>query len=115
MQKLVTIRRKHRKENIRQIFSVFLYEDWNTLLCSMLILALDLVAHFIMHNYTPWVHDMKVGIPLIGEVPFIILTFLFALILGYGGQRIIYKYLGTAEEFITKKAGELENLENNKE
>ena len=96
MQKVISIGDKHPDKNRSQIFSAFLYEDWDTLMVSALIISLHLVSHYIVENYTT-----------IREINnYHLYSFGLALLLGYAGQRIIYKYLGSAEEFLNKKVGD---------
>lgn len=79
----------------RYVVSVFMKEDWNTLIVSVLIILLNLVVHFILDTYG---HDYTSGIS-----GFQLYGFLVAFVLGYAGQRLVYKYLGTAENFLNKK------------
>ena len=96
MQKIISLGDKHVEKNRSQIFSAFLYEDWDTLVVSTLIIILHLVSHYIVENYTK-----------IDEINnYHLYSFGLALLLGYAGQRIIYKYLGSAEEFLNKKVSD---------
>lgn len=96
MQKIISLGDEHKDKNRSQIFSAFLYEDWDTLSVSALIIALHLVSHYIVENYTT-----------IRQIDnYHLYSFGLALVLGYAGQRIIYKYLGSAEEFLNKKVND---------
>lgn len=100
MQKIVTIGDAHKEFTWQQVFGAFLKEDWDTLAVSGLILFLNLVVHFILATYPNSIVTIN---------NYILYSFLLSLILGYAGQRIVYKYLGSAERFLNKKADELEN------
>ena len=81
------------------IWKTFFREEWNTLIGSGLVLGLTELAIFII-NY------MSIPIPdwlQWGIYP-------ISLLLGYQGQRIIYKYLNTASNALEKKAETIGNL-----
>lgn len=94
MQKIISLGDKFPDKNRSQILSGFLYEDWDSLCVSGLIIFLNMVTHYIVENYAPAVREVN---------HYHLYSFGMALILGYAGQRIIYKYLGSAEEFLNKK------------
>ena len=77
-----------------EIVNAFWVEDWDTLIVSGLVLALNLVAHYIVEHYTVIFLENDYA-QLYG--------FGIALIMGYAGQRLIYKYMGSAEKFLDKK------------
>jgi hypothetical protein len=85
----------------KQIFAVFWDEDWTTLLGSVIVLALNLVVHFIMAQYTPHIFEL-----VWLTIPYMVWSFGIALILGWGGQRLIYNWLGSAEKALDKKVTE---------
>ena len=85
----------------KQIFAMFWEEDWTTLLGSVIVLALNLVVHFIMAQYTPHIFDL-----VWLTVPYMVWSFFIALVLGWGGQRLIYSWLGSAERALDRKVSE---------
>lgn len=97
MQKIISLGDMHPDKNRSQIFSAFLYEDWDTLAVSCLVIATHLIAHYIVENYT----DLSMT-----SEKYILYSFGLALILGYAGQRLAYKFLGSAEEFLNKRAND---------
>lgn len=101
MQKIISLGDKNPKLTSSDVFSAFLFEDWDTLMVSALVLALNIVAHYIIENYTS----------LCDTKNFHIYAFGIAFVLGYAGQRIVYKYLGSAESFLNKKADVLKDKE----
>ncbi len=96
-QKVTVLDKKYPDLSKKQIFSVFLDEDWTTLLGSSIVLALNLVAHYIVENYTDFIENID---------HYDLYSFGIALILGYAGQRLIYKWLGSAEQALDKKVSE---------
>jgi TRAP-type uncharacterized transport system fused permease subunit len=97
-QKVAIIRTRKPEKKFKEIIQIFWHEDWNTFFVSGLVVVLNLVAHFIVLNYFPetiteheWYYPVSFGI---------------ALVLGYAGQRMIYKYLGTAETFLNKQVAD---------
>jgi len=104
-QKVAAIRVRFPEKRFTEIVSIFWQEDWNTFFVSALVVALNLVAHFIVLNYFPetisqheWYYPISFGI---------------AFVLGYAGQRMIYKYLGTAESFLDKQVANRLHLNQN--
>ena len=100
-QKMLELDKKFPDDKLSDVINLFLREDRITLFISGLILIFNLVAHFIIDFYTE--------LPLtVGYYP--LLAFGVSFVLGYAGQRIIYKYLGKAESLLLKKADKLDNV-----
>lgn len=95
MQKVIKIGDDHPEMKQREIFGIFFKEDWDTLTVSGLIIVADLLVHYIIDSYTP---EFRAGINF-----YILYAFGAAFMLGYLGQRMVYKWLGSAEKFIDKK------------
>lgn len=94
MQKITQLDLKYPEKSFREIWLLFIQEDVNTIIVSLLVLGLNLVAHYIITTYTNIEAEFQY---------FHLYNFGAALVLGYAGQRIIYRYLGTAERFLDKK------------
>lgn len=94
MQKIIGLGNTNPTKTIREIIAIFVSEDWDTLIVSALVLLLNLVAHFIIAAYTTLPNTVEY---------YPLYSFGAALVLGYAGQRLIYKYLGSAEKFLDKK------------
>jgi hypothetical protein len=94
MQKVISIGTSNPEKHKNEILGIFFQEDWDTLLVSLLILALDEVAHYVITHY---------AVSLSAYQYFDLISMGVALILGYAGQNLIYKWLGTAESFLDKK------------
>jgi hypothetical protein len=95
MQKIIKLGDQYPTLGRKEIFNIFLQEDWDTLCVSGLIIVADELAHYIIDEYTP---DFRSGINY-----YILYAFGIAFMLGYLGQRFVYKWLGSAEKFIDKK------------
>lgn len=94
MQKISGLGSANPQKQRKEILAIFMQEDWDTLLISGLIIALNIVAHYILHNYAPSIVQMQ---------NFELYMFGLALVLGYAGQNLIYKWLGSAQTFLDKK------------
>ena len=90
MQKVISIGDKFVDLTPSQVFKTFFKEDWDTLVVSSIVLFLNVIFHFIVMNYK---------ITAITEsVYFYPGSFAGSLFFGYAGQRMIYKYFGSAEK-----------------
>lgn len=90
MQKVIKIGDTHRELSRKQVFNAFFDEDWDTLIVSGLVLIVNLVAHYIIDAYTP---EFRASVNY-----YALYAFAIAFILGYSGQRLAYKWLGSAEK-----------------
>lgn len=105
LQKVFELDKKFPDDTLGDVFHEFWKSDKVTLLISLLILFADLLGHFIVSHYFPSSKDWEIIIPVVGwHVPYIIAHFIFALAIGYGGQRVFYKWLGKAEKILSDKA-----------
>ena len=107
-QKIAIIRKNNPILKVKEVVSVFWHEDWNTLGVSAVVLFFDLFVHFVVDYVDPGFYEKIVSIPLIFNIvwitKYLTLSFIFALVLGYGGQWLIYRYLGTAVKAAEKFA-----------
>lgn len=87
----------------KQIFGVFWEEDWTTLLGSALVLVFNFVAHYVVDTNFPDVHNWSLW-----GIPYIVLAYIMAMVLGFAGQFIVNKWLGTAKQVLIKKSEEIE-------
>jgi hypothetical protein len=86
---------KYPEKNRKEIEAIFKKEDWDTVALSIVVLVLNLLGHFILNKYAP---ELIAGIEY-----YILWAFVGAFGLGYFGQRLIYKVLGTSEKFLNKQ------------
>lgn len=99
MQKVLALDKLSPDDSLGDVFKLFWKADRITVFISGLVLALNLVAHFIVREYGPdsiteWeYYDM--------------FSFGVALLLGYIGQRKIYDWLGKAESALDRKVNAL--------
>lgn len=111
MQKIITLGDKNPGKTRREILQIFGAEDWDTLIVSALVLFTDLTFHLAINYYTPALMNTSFAFPWLGgfTISYLLVSFILAFFLGYAGQRIAYKYLGSAEKFLNKKAEKLES------
>jgi hypothetical protein len=94
VQKITELGKLYPELKPNQIVNTFWNSDWDTLLGSGVVLLLNLTVQFIIENYATKIYNMEY---------FHLISFGIALILGYAGQRLIYKWLGTAADSLDKK------------
>jgi hypothetical protein len=93
MQKIGELDDKHPTKPLSEIRIIFWREDYNTVIVSGIVLLLNLIVHYILSAYST-ISTVK---------HYHLWAFGFAFVLGYAGQRLIYRYLGTAEKYLNKK------------
>lgn len=95
------LRKKFPEFGLKEIVDTYFKEEWNTLIRSFLVLSTYELALFIIHmaqaKMPPWWDKYL--------VPYVL-----AIVLGYCGQRIIYKYLSTAEGVLERKAENINQI-----
>ncbi len=100
LQKAVTLGDKFPEKTIREVFIALWKSSWGTIMTSGLVLVLNLVAQYIYFGY--------LGLTLPDQWYWDIAPFATALVFGYLGQRIIYKFFGKAEEFLNKQTDRIQ-------
>jgi hypothetical protein len=97
-QKVYELDKKFADDTFSEVLATFWKSDRMTVWISLIILCLNIVAHYIIE------HDSQ----LPSSIPnYPLYAFGIAFILGYAGQRIIYKWLGTAEKTLTEKGDKI--------
>lgn len=97
MQKIIKLNDEKRGISKKEVFKVFFDEDWDTLTVSGMIIVAHLVVHFVIDYYTP---HFRASVNY-----YILYAFATAFMLGYLGQRWVYKFLGSAEKKIDSVVG----------
>lgn len=93
MVKVTGYKKKFPELTFRTIWKVFLKEEWDSLLVSALVLFVVQLTIYIINWQQILIPDwLNWGI------------YPIALVLGYQGQRIAYKFLNTATEVLEKRA-----------
>lgn len=95
MQKVISIGDKYPVETPKSIFKIFWKEDWDTLAVSGLVLILSIITHYIIFD--------KLDMVMKPEWFYQIIPYVVSLVLGYAGQRLVYKWFGSAEKFLDKQ------------
>jgi uncharacterized membrane protein len=88
-------------DSLQDVIKEFWKSDKITLMISGLIVVLHIVTHYIIEEYTDIAFTTS---------SYSLINFGVALILGYGGQKLIYTYLGKAENALMRKADKIDNL-----
>lgn len=94
LQKVMKLDEKSPDDTLSDVFSLFWKQDKITVIISALVLGLNLLVHFIVDYYNAPVAKME---------NYHIYAFGIALLMGYAGQRLIYKALGKAEGIVNKR------------
>lgn len=98
LQKIGIYRKTYPSLGFSEIWGTFFKEEWNTLMVSALGLLLIEIAWYVIHrehlSLPTWLHDWGGDYGL-------------SLISGYCLQRLVYKYLGTAEAVLEKRVDTL--------
>lgn len=107
MQKIANIRTKYMAEPPKIVFKVFFSEDWNTLIVSILsIIAAFSIFQVMLREFA----ENKATLAILFVIKWKYPAFI---VIGYAGQRLAYKGLGTAESVLSKRiekaGGELGN------
>jgi len=97
MQKIRSLRIKFPLFQASKIWTTFFGEEWDTLIVSFLSwVVFELATYITIYNnvklpmwFTNWA------------------VFILAAVWGYAGQRLAYKYLGTAENVLNKNVDDL--------
>jgi hypothetical protein len=93
MVKVMGYKKQFQTLPFKSIWSTFFKEEWDSLLGSVGILGLVELAIFIINYQSIAIPDwLQWGI------------YPISLLMGYQGQRILYKYLNTASDALEKKA-----------
>jgi hypothetical protein len=93
-QKLIELDAKSPDDSKWDVFKLMWKNDGFSFGVSFVVLGLNEVTHFIVARYSTFAETFE---------NYYLWSFLVAFVLGYAGQRVIYKYLGRAEEFLNKK------------
>ena len=95
---------KEHQETLEEINRRFFKSEKISLMLSGLILFTHLVCHAAVDLYFPSVREATFMLPFFEiTIPYLGLSFISAAVLGYAGQRIVYKYFGKLEQSLTKK------------
>lgn len=92
--KLIDLGNKFPSITRKEIGITFLKEEWDSLCLSGVIALFMLFIHYVIHNYAQDIVQFK----------WFELTYIgVSIIMGYQGQRLLYKWLGSAADFLDKK------------
>ncbi len=104
-QTIVVLDKKNPDKSIREIFNAFFETQWSSMFVSAGILLFHLFTHSIIHYYDMPIRHKSFLLPLFNtEISYLGLSFIIALLFGYGGQELAFRYLNKGKDFLTKKA-----------
>lgn len=98
LQKVMELDKLAPDDTLTDVFKLFWKSDRVTTLVSGLIMFGCLIAYFAVEHYAPTLLEKYQYHQLY--------AFGISLVLGYAGQSLIYKWLGTAQSFLEKKAND---------
>lgn len=98
MQVVTKLRKRFPVFGFRQIFATFFNEEWDSLIRSALV-------SITYQLFLVIIHMAEVQMPFWWEK--YLAVYGIALFLGYSGQRIFYKFLGTTEKILEQKVDQL--------
>lgn len=104
-QKVNELDKKFPDDSLQDVFTQFWQSDRITVFISLLVMATNLVVHFIVHEYAPSVREWNME--GFGIVNYFTISFAIALLLGYFGQRKIYQWFGKAEQALDEKVDKI--------
>lgn len=87
--------REHPDDTLTDVWKAFWRADRVTVFISVLIMLSNLIVQFIINNYA-------MDIPYQNK-NFHLYMFGASFVLGYAGQNLIYRFMGTAEKFLNRK------------
>ena len=97
MQKVMQFKKAFPNFKPNAIWQTFFNEEWDSLLVSCVVLV-TLNVFLYIKAYNGWIFpEWLEGWAM----------YLFSLIMGYAGQRLAYRYLGTAEKALEKRVDSL--------
>lgn len=93
-QTIIDLGNQFKDKTRKEIISIFFKEEWDSLGLSVCIAGFLLLVHYVIHTYLP---------SAVAWQYFEVFYFGVALIMGYTGQRLLYKWLGSAADALDKK------------
>ncbi len=104
-QVILNLDRVHEEKPMKDIIALFFDNEWASLSVSTVIIFFHLFVEAFFDYYDFGFAKESFTFPFTSvQVPFIFVSAAVALVFGYGGQRLAYKYLGKAEQYLSSKA-----------
>lgn len=104
-QQVAALKKTHPESTGKQVMNTYWNEDWNTLAMSFIVLCTDLAVHYVIEKLgIDWSKSFDLlGITTTWASVYLIFSVGIAIILGYKGQDLIYKWLGSAADRLDKE------------
>jgi len=104
-QVILNLDKEHTDKPMRGIIALFFSNEWASMSVSAVIILFHLFVEAFFDYYGFGFVKDSFTFPFTSvQVPFIFVSGVVALVFGYGGQRLAYKYLGKAEQYLSSKA-----------
>lgn len=104
-QQITLLRKKYPQKSPKEVNNAFWFEDWNTFIMSGVVLGTDLATHYVISKLgIDWSQTFTLlGVLLTWEAVYLVFSVGIAIVLGYKGQDLIYKWLGSAADRLDKE------------
>lgn len=103
-QKIIQLDQAHPEKTMKEIRILFFENEQASLYVSGVIILAHLFLHGVMAFYMPGSEENVIEIPFTDiMVPWGLAGVLLGIVIGYAGQRLVYKYLGKAEQYLSDK------------
>lgn len=100
MKKISELGDKFPDKNRSEIVAIFKKEDWDSMAISGIILLIWVTNYLALHRY---------GKEVIPNIPYFPISYIgLSLVIGFCGQMLLYKILGTAQNVLSSGADKLE-------
>jgi len=102
------LKKEHPESDMKHITDLFFKEDWNVLVMSFVVLLTYLAVHYVVSFLEiDWTKKLAFfGIDLTLGSVYLLISVGIAIVLGYKGQDLIYKWLGTAADKLDKEVSD---------
>jgi len=103
-QQVAALKKLHPELSGKQVIDTYWKEDWNTLIMSIGVLFTDLAVHYVVSMLDiDWTQTFDLlGVVTTWSSVYLVFSVGIAITLGYKGQDLIYKWLGTASDKLDK-------------
>jgi hypothetical protein len=102
------LKKKYPQADRKHVTDLYFKEDWNVLAMSVVVLLTDLAVHYVVSMLgINWTQKFELlGVNLTWGAVYLLFSAGIAIVLGYKGQDLIYKWLGTAADRLDKEVSQ---------
>jgi len=107
-QTMISLDKAHPDKTVKEIKKLFFENEWASLFVSGVIILAHIFIHGVIAFYMPGEEEKLLEVPFTSfAIPWGLAGVIIAIIFGYAGQRLAYKYLGKAEQYLSDKADKI--------